>query len=39
MLKKVLLTLKDGVPLKKKKYILHSMLKEGLSIDTAFNPP
>jgi hypothetical protein len=34
----VLLNLKDGVPLNLKIKIRSSMLKEGLSIDTTFNP-
>jgi hypothetical protein len=39
MLKQVLLTSKDGVPLNFIVNYLRSMLKEGLKIDTTFNPP
>jgi hypothetical protein len=38
MLKQVLINLQDGVPLNLKIKYLGSMLKEGLSIDTTFNP-
>jgi hypothetical protein len=38
MLKQVLLSLKDGFPLNLKIKYLFSMLKEGISIDTTFNP-
>jgi hypothetical protein len=39
MLKKVFLNFKDGVPLNLKMKYPGSMLKEGQSIDTTFNPP
>jgi hypothetical protein len=39
MLKQVLLNLKDGVPLNLKLKYPQLMVKEGLSIDTTFNPP
>jgi hypothetical protein len=39
MLKKVLLNFQDGAPLNLKMKHPSLMLKEGLSIDTTFNPP
>jgi hypothetical protein len=39
MLKQVLLNLKNGIPLHLKIEYLRFNVKEGLSIDTTFNPP